>query len=87
MSIHLGIPQLSPRHPFSLRCSTRSHTATIDLTSDGDKTALTYRVFSDPTIPVPGRIWAVAIRPLFVLLSHSFAAEARRRVAATQEGR
>jgi hypothetical protein len=58
---------------------TKSHTGTVDLSPAGLSTELVWRVDTTPSVPVPGPIWAVAVRPAIVMLLRGVKRESERR--------
>jgi hypothetical protein len=61
---------------------TKSHTGTVDLSNAGSSTELVWRVDTTPSLPVPGSVWAVAVRPAIVMLLRGVKRESERRAQA-----
>lgn len=57
----------------------RSHTGTVDLSPAGSSTELVWTVDTTPSLPVPGPVWAVAVRPAIVMLLRGVKRESERR--------
>jgi len=60
----------------------RSHTGTVELRPDGDRTRVTWLVDSVPSLPLPGAVWAAAVRPGISLLLRAVVKESERRARA-----
>jgi carbon monoxide dehydrogenase subunit G len=60
----------------------KSHTGTVDLRSDGDRTRLNWVVDSVPRLPLPGAVWAAAVRPGIQVLLRGIVKESERRARA-----
>ncbi len=61
----------------------RNHTGTVELASAGAaSTELVWRVDSTPSIPVPGAVWAAAMRPVINMLLRGVVKESERRARA-----
>jgi hypothetical protein len=59
----------------------RTHTATVDLASQNGRTALTWRVESIPSIPVPDAFWSAGMRLVIKHLLHGVVKEAEHQAA------
>jgi hypothetical protein len=57
----------------------RSHTANVELAAQGKRTALTYRVQSIPSLPVPDAVWSAIVRRVINHLLTGVVNEAERR--------
>jgi hypothetical protein len=55
------------------------HIGTVDLTADGNRTQIAYRVDTTPSIPVPESAWAAANKPVINRLLGAIVKEAERR--------
>jgi uncharacterized protein YndB with AHSA1/START domain len=60
----------------------RTHTATVELAPEGGRTALTWRVESIPSIPVPDAAWSAVVRLVINHLLHGIVKESERQAAA-----
>lgn len=60
----------------------RSHTATVELASQGPRTQLTWQVDSVPSIPVPDAVWSVVVKVVINQLLRGVVKEAERRTRA-----
>jgi uncharacterized protein YndB with AHSA1/START domain len=60
----------------------KSHTGTVDLTSSGSGTRLSWRVDSTPSIPVPAPLWAATVKPVINMLLRAVVRESERRAKA-----
>ena len=56
-----------------------SHTASVELTPQGDQTAITWRVETISRLPLPDAAWAAMVRPLIKLLLGGVVKESERR--------
>jgi hypothetical protein len=61
----------------------RTHTATVELTSRGTGTELTWQVDSVPSNPVPDGVWSPIVRLVINHLLRGVVTEAERRTHAT----
>jgi uncharacterized protein YndB with AHSA1/START domain len=62
----------------------KSHTGTVDLRPEGDLTRLSWTVDSTPSLPVPGTVWAAAMRPVIGTLLRGVVKESERRAGAVR---
>jgi uncharacterized protein YndB with AHSA1/START domain len=61
----------------------KSHTGTVDLSSGaGASTNVAWRVDSTPSIPLPGAVWAAALKPVINMLLRGVVKESERRARA-----
>ena len=60
----------------------KSHTGTVDLAAEGNGTDLTWRIDSTPSVPIPGAVWAVMMRPVITTLLRGVKRESERRARA-----
>jgi uncharacterized protein YndB with AHSA1/START domain len=57
----------------------RTHTGTVELTSEANGTTLAWHVHTTPRIPVPAVVWAAAVKPVISTLLKSVVKESERR--------
>jgi uncharacterized protein YndB with AHSA1/START domain len=57
----------------------RSHTGTVRLAADGNRTRVEWDVDSTPKLPIPDRIWVAAVRPVIGQLLRGVTKESERR--------
>ena len=60
----------------------REHIGTVELTADGSRTQVVYRVDTTPSIPVPEAAWAAVNKPVINRLLSAIVKEAERRTQA-----
>lgn len=60
----------------------RTYSATVELAEQGALTALTYRIDSVPSIPVPAALWSALVRVVINQLVKGVTKEAERRARA-----
>jgi uncharacterized protein YndB with AHSA1/START domain len=60
----------------------KSHTGTVDLRPEGDRTRVSWTVDSTPSLPLPDPVWAAAVRPGISLLLRAVVKESERRARA-----
>ena len=60
----------------------KSHTGTVDLTSEAGGTRVSWRIDSTPALPVPAPLWAAAVKPAISLLLRAVVRESERRARA-----
>jgi uncharacterized protein YndB with AHSA1/START domain len=56
-----------------------SHSGTVRLTADGNRTRLEWDVDSTPKLPLPAGVWAAALRPVIGQLLKGVVKESERR--------
>jgi uncharacterized protein YndB with AHSA1/START domain len=59
----------------------RSHTGTVRLAADGNRTRIEWDVDSTPKLPLPDRVWSAAVRPVINQLLRGVAKESERRAS------
>lgn len=57
----------------------KSHSGTVRLAAEGDRTRLEWDVNSTPRLPLPDGVWAAAVRPVIGELLRAIARESERR--------
>lgn len=60
----------------------KSHTGTVNLRPEGDLTRISWVVDSVPSLPLPGAVWAAAVRPGIQVLLRGVVKESERRARA-----
>ncbi len=62
------------------------HIGTVELTGDGNRTRIVYRVDTTPSIPVPESAWAAANKPVINRLLGAIVKESERRAGSRLSG-
>jgi hypothetical protein len=57
----------------------RSHSGTVELSSQANATSVTWRIDSVPKVPMPDAMWAAAMRPVINTLLRGIVKESERR--------
>ncbi len=57
----------------------KEHTGTVNLSSRGEETMLTWRVDSTPKLPLPAGLWAALVKPVINQLMKGIVEESQRR--------
>jgi len=73
-------------HRFAYRALSgvpaKEHTGTVNLSSRGAETMLTWRVDSTPKLPLPAGAWAALVKPVINQLMKGVVKESQRRASA-----